>query len=78
MKNIGPVSLGWLQEIGVLTIEDLRRIGSVPIYIELRKLHTKISLNLLWALEGAILDIDCRELSQERKKELRAMVQVNS
>ncbi|MCB0711274.1 MAG: TfoX/Sxy family protein [Ignavibacteriae bacterium] len=74
MKNLGPVSLGWLREIGVVEIEALRRIGAVPVFLEVKKRHPKASLNLLWALEGAVQDIHWMEVTSERKQELKELL----
>ncbi|MGE3802049.1 MAG: TfoX/Sxy family protein [Candidatus Kapaibacterium sp.] len=74
MKNLGPVSLGWLQEIGIVEIDDLRRIGAVPVYLEIKKRHPKASLNLLWGLEGAVQDIHWMEVTAERKRELKELL----
>lgn len=75
IPNLGPVSRGWLEEIGVYTIDDLRELGSVPIYVAIKQRHPKASLNLLWALEAAIIGCDWRNLPEPRKKELRREIE---
>ena len=75
MKNIGKVSRAWLFEIGIQDISQLRRFGSVQVYKMIRMNHpNKASLNLLWALEGAIQDIHWTEIPEELKEELKAKV----
>ena len=72
MKNIGPKSRQWLAEIGIYTIQDLKKAGSVTAYKILKELYPKeVSLNLLWGLEAAIRDIDWRELTEIDKVELK-------
>ena len=72
MKNIGPRSRQWLAEVGIYTIDDLRRAGSITTYKMLKERYPrKVSLNLLWGLEAAIRDVDWRELTETNKEELK-------
>ena len=71
LRNIGPVSLQWLAEVGVESRDDLRRVGVVETYAMVRSRRGQTSLNLLWALEAALRDIDWRELPEAAKNELR-------
>ncbi len=75
IRNIGPASMRWLEEIGVETLEELRRVGSVPVYAMVRDQHPEATLNLLWSLEAALRDMDWHELSQEVKDALIAELQ---
>ena len=72
MQNIGPRSGQWLAEVGIYSINDLRRAGSIMSY-KLRKegYPKRVSLNLLWGLEAAIRDVDWRELTGTDKEELK-------
>jgi len=70
MRNIGKVSRTWLRAIELHTLDDLKRCGSVAAYRMIKSMQPKATLNLLWALEGAILDIDWRELPEQRKVKL--------
>ena len=75
MRNIGRVSRGWLAEIGIRTLPELQRCGAVTAYRMIRERHPRrISLNLLWALEGAIRDLDWRELDEDAKQQLRTQL----
>lgn len=74
LPNLGPVSMGWLEELGVVTLEDLRRVGSIPVFLEVKRRHTGVSLNLLWALEGALLGCSWKDVPEERKRALREEV----
>jgi hypothetical protein len=67
-KNIGPVSRHWLMEIELHSLQDLRRHTGLSTDSEN---HPDVSLNLIWVLEGAILDIDWRDLTEARKQALR-------
>jgi len=72
MKNIGPISRQWLAEVGILTINDLRRAGSITTYKMLKERYPKkVSLNLLWGLEAAVRDMDWRDLTETDKEDLK-------
>lgn len=70
MKNLGPKSLGVLQRAGITTLEDLRRIGAVEAYRMAEAVDASVSLNLLWALEGAILDEPWQSVAREHRTRL--------
>ena len=74
MRNLGPVSRRWLEDIGVRTIDDLRRLGPVEAYVAVKQREAGASLNLLYALEAAVRGVDWRELSEAEKAELRGQV----
>lgn len=71
MRNIGPASARWLAEIGVTSLEELGRVGAVEAYRRARELHPdKVSLNLLWALQGALMDLHWTDVPGEIKQQL--------
>lgn len=72
LRNIGPKSLSWLHEIGIHTREDLDAVGAVMAYRIIRHHHPEASLNLLWALVGALTDRHWNALPPEEKARLRA------
>lgn len=77
MRNIGPTSSRELREIGVETREELVALGIEEVT---RRLlfrfgsEKKISVNYLYALEGAIHDHDWRDISPTRKEKLRQIL----
>ncbi|HEX9301764.1 MAG TPA: helix-hairpin-helix domain-containing protein [Casimicrobiaceae bacterium] len=54
LTNIGPVSKRMLAAAGITSIETLRRLGAIEAYRRVRSHDPRASLNLLWALEGAL------------------------
>lgn len=73
MRNLGPASARMLHSIGIRTADDLAAVGALGAFMQLRDqtVHPP-SLNLLWAMEGALLDIDWRHLPpalMERRRE---------
>ena len=78
MRNLGPKSREMLESVGIETISDLRETGSIGAAAMLIRAGHRISLNMVYAIEGAIEDIDWRELPQLLKLELtRAFRELN-
>ena len=76
IKNMGPKSRVWLHEIGINTLEDLKTIGAVEAYRRLKiAFPTEITLNMLWGLQAAILNISWKNLTPEMKAELKEKVE---
>jgi DNA transformation protein and related proteins len=48
LKSLGPKSQDLLARVGITTVEELRRIGSVAAYCLAKRANAKVSLNLLW------------------------------
>ncbi len=70
MRNIGPKSAAWLRQVGLRTEDDLRAIGALDAFIKVKRAGFKPSLNLLYALEGALQDCHWQEIPAERRGEL--------
>ncbi|HLF72889.1 MAG TPA: TfoX/Sxy family protein [Anaerolineales bacterium] len=76
MKNIGPKSRQWLASVGVHTLDDVVRLGVVETYKRVRAAYPeKVSLNLLYALQGALLDLPWNEVPPDIKEELKQQVE---
>ena len=54
IRNVGPKSAAWLRQVGVRTQEDLQRLGPVEAFMKVKRAGFRPSLNLLYALAGAI------------------------
>lgn len=73
LRNLGPVSRGWLAAIGIHTLQDLQQTGVESTWLLLRQHGYRVSLNLLYALAGAVDDCDWRQLSPSRKQQLQEL-----
>jgi hypothetical protein len=61
--------LHWLAEIGIHTLEELRRVGAAPAYMEIKARHPcEASLPVLWSLASCVLGP--AELSPSVRNEL--------
>ncbi len=72
LKNIGPKSMKWLREIGIHSREDLEKVGAVMAYLILKQRRPEVSLNMLYAMSGALSDRHWNEFSKEEKLQLQA------
>ncbi len=70
LRNIGPKSAAQLRQIGVRTLDDLRALGSLEAFVKLKRAGFKPSLNLLYSLEGALLDCHWQQVPEARRSEL--------
>jgi DNA transformation protein and related proteins len=70
--NIGPVTAGWLHEVGITSMEQLAEVGSIEAWRLIKERHPgSVSLVGLYALEGAILGIPWAQLPDDLKAQLR-------
>ena len=65
MRGLGPRSEAILHEVGITTPEALHALGSLGAYEKLVRAGQQVSLNFLWALEGALSDRDWRVVARE-------------
>lgn len=76
MKNLGPKSREWLASVGVHTIDDVARLGIIETYRRVKAAYPeKVTLNLLWGLQAALLGIRWDELPPDIKDELRRQIE---
>jgi len=70
LLNVGPKSAAWLRQVGIRSEDDLRAIGSVAAFMKVKRAGFRPSLNLLYALEGALIDCHWQQLPAGRRSEL--------
>jgi len=73
IRNLGPKSAWVLKEAGIESQTALRELGAVDAYKRVKfQFPRYASLNLLWALEAGLRDMDWRALSDEDKAALKS------
>lgn len=72
LRNLGPASAARLAEIGLHTRADLVRVGAVLAYRAVKDRWPGASLNLLYALHGALSGERWDALSPDIRRRLRA------
>lgn len=71
MANIGNEMAKKLASVGIDSPEKLIKQGAKQIFVKLKEAYPNVCLVHLYALEGAIQDIEFNHLSEEKKKELK-------
>ena len=67
LKNLGKTSVRWLHAIGVHKREQLVERSAVCVYKAVKARGFRANRVLLYALQGALLDIHWSELRPEQK-----------
>jgi DNA transformation protein len=76
LRNIGPQSARSLEAVGVHTAEQLFDIGVVDAYLRVKAAYPeRVSLNMLFALQGALMDLPWYQLPPEVKESLIRQVE---
>lgn len=76
LRNLGPKSREMLILAGVGTVEQLRQLGAARAYVQVKRKSRRASLNLLWALEGALTDRAWQDVAREDR--LRLLLEVEA
>jgi hypothetical protein len=75
LKNLGPKTTAWLNDIGIYTLEDIEAAGVVEVYQHLKEAYPhKVTLNALYGLQAAVLGIHWLALTPAMKEELKAQI----
>ena len=72
LRNIGAVSARRLSAVGIASERELRAMGAVAAYRRVKHMEPRhTSLNLLYALEGALMGCHWQRVPVEVKARLR-------
>ena len=78
MRNIGPKSAAWLRQVGLKTPEALAEAGTLEAFMRVKRAGFKPSLNLLYALEGALVGCHWQQVAIDRRTELATQAQAGA
>ena len=71
LKGLGPKTAEWLALVGIETVQQLGNVGAVGAYRLLKDAFPNwASLNALWGVQAALMEIDWRLLPLEIKQQL--------
>lgn len=70
LPNFGLKSQQMLAQAGIHTIEQLRELGAVRAYVQVKRSGACSSLNLLWAMEGALSGRHWQEVARHDRLRL--------
>lgn len=70
LPNLGPKSQEMLAAAGITQVAQLRKMGSVAAYVRVKSKVPGATLNLLWALEGALTGLPWQQVAKEHRTSL--------
>lgn len=70
LANLGPKSQEMLVAAGIKTVARLRKLGAVAAYARIKQKNPRASLNLLWALEGALTGLPWQTVARDHRTSL--------
>lgn len=70
LPNLGPKSTAMLALAGIDSVEQLREAGTVVAYLRVKAVSDRASLNLLWALEGALTGLSWQQVARTERTRL--------
>ncbi len=70
LPNLGPKSQAMLAPVGITSLAELRKLGAVAAYAKTKRANPRASLNLLWALEGALTGLAWQEVARRHRTSL--------
>ncbi len=70
LPGLGPKSQAMLASAGIASVEQLRELGAVRAFAGVRRAGLQPSLNLLWALEGALTGEHWQRVAREHRTSL--------
>jgi DNA transformation protein len=76
LPNLGPASAAMLARAGIASPDALRALGAVEAYRRVRRQSPRASLNLLWALEGALTQRSWQVVAREDRLALLLQLDV--
>jgi DNA transformation protein len=70
LRNLGKASFEMLDAAGIDSESRLRTMGSVAAFFAVKRAGCAPSLNLIWALEGALTDRDWKDVARKDRTSL--------
>ncbi len=70
LQNIGPKSRAILAAAGITSLSRLQELEAVAAFVRAKSVSPSVTLNLLWAPEGANLDAPWQEVARSHRTSL--------
>ena len=75
LKNLGPKSAERIVAVGIGGPDEIRELGAAVVFHRVKSgFPDSTSLNLLWALQGALMEIHWHDIPDEIKRQLLSEV----
>ena len=78
LPNLGPKSSAMLARASIRSLDELREIGAVAAYARVKRVDRTASLNLLWALQGALTGEPWQKVAREQRSSLLLALEVET
>lgn len=75
LPNIGEKVEAQLNQVGIVTEEDLKSVGAKQAWLKIQKIDESACIHRLLALEGAIQGVKKTDLTDDVKKDLKEFYQ---
>ena len=72
LRNLGMASVNILRAVGINTYNDLANVGATEAYPRIKSRGIHVSKVMLYALQGALMDVHWNDLSPALKAQLVA------
>lgn len=76
LRNIGTRSQAMLAAAKIMTEDQLRENGSAAAFVAVKRAGCAPSLNLLWAIEGALTNRDWKTVAKNDRLTLLTQVEI--
>jgi DNA transformation protein and related proteins len=70
LRGLGPVSVQMLVSVRITKTAQLHKADLFKLYAQIKAKHPRASINLLYAMMGAVDNLDWREVAKERRTEV--------
>lgn len=70
LLNLGPKSVKMLRAAGITTLAELEDHGAVDAYLAVKREGISVSLNMLYALHGALNNVHWNKLDRNERENL--------
>lgn len=70
LKNLGMASVNILHAVGIHNYNELSNVGAVEAYCRIKSRGIHVSKVMLYALQGALMDVHWNDLTPELKAQL--------
>lgn len=70
LRNLGMASVNILQAVGINNYQELSDVGAVEAYRRIKARGIHVSKVMLYALQGALMDVHWNDLSPALKAQL--------
>ncbi|MDH4048464.1 MAG: TfoX/Sxy family protein [Gammaproteobacteria bacterium] len=76
LRNLGKASIQMLEAAGIKTVNQLQNKGAAAAFVAVKRAGCTPSLNLLWAIEGALTDRDWKDVAKNDRLSLLTQVEI--